>query len=250
MNIIHNDDNIRKRYKTIFKISKYVKILKSIDDNNQLVIFKKLKSHEIIEIEIYNKIQNKYGETKHLSYMLNSDINHIMLKYINNSKQFLNIIKSKKQMFNRIILSCKDLIKIFSDCLKGLKILHEFGYLHYDIAPRNILVLFKKTSHGNLIGNNSIIEKATLIDFGEAKVIIKDVHTPEKDFTQLMYSIICYIDNNFYKHIYNFKINNCLYILDKDEDKNHFLQYIMLLVHLYPEYNDIFNKIFCENLIF
>lgn len=214
-------------YKTIrnFKTNKAYLIQSNID-LSQFAVLKKLVDYELDEPLNFRKIQENYGETKNLSYMLKQiDKDTILLKYIDNTRSFKELINDRSRVSISLSLSYDILLIIMIDCLYGLRTLHNSDISHDDIDPLNVLIEY----------NRNEIQRAIIIDLGGSVEFANDNF--KYDIWNLMLIFVEYIDGELYETIgiIDGKRRNFI------EDRDVYLIYVTSLLDKYPEYKILIN---------
>lgn len=204
--------NIWSSFSIVGDFHRGTNLIQSNIDKTQFAVHK----YGLNEGKIFQKIQENYGETENLSYMLRCNSNNfILLKYIKGTTNFQEIIDGKNDGNKDILFEC-DLLKIFVNCLHGLNTLHNSGYIHNNLEGCNVLIKF---------GNTELdIQRVVIIDLEGASEANKSEF--KIDIWKLMLMMIYYIDGDIYESA-GINDNICRKdILNKDL----YLKYVVSLV--------------------
>ena len=105
----------------------------------------------------YTEIPENFKKCENLCVPLKTFVSQSG-KYIGFVQKYLNLQNLEYLIKNEIRLSEKQAANVLCDILKGLKVIHEKGYVHRDFHPGNIMLTAKDRS-----------VMAAIIDFDEMK---------------------------------------------------------------------------------
>ena len=195
------------------------------------LIYKYYENNNIDNLKYLCKLY-EFGELNNLIIINEKKIKYYAIMKncgMNLSEYFERIIKRNEKISVKDRL--KELITIFKECCNAVKIMHDLGYLHLDIKPKNFLI--SNEGQIKIIDFGFIKKNGYITDdlFGTGEYIANDWlinHFSLKNKTTLEYhhdifSLGCMFIELLYGYVFGEKIEMACPIKDQISEYNNIL---------------------------